>query len=124
MSLAEARAALQRGRCDDAIAAYRAALAQAPGVADTWLELGGALKRAGRAGEAESLDRGLLTRAPDYVPARLTLSALLVEQQRFAEAEAVARDGLPFPAPPQLAGVLHNNLGLALRGLRRPAEAL
>ncbi len=124
MTVQEARAALQQGRFDDAIAAYRAALAREPGMADTWLELGGALKRAGRATEAETIYRGLLQQMPDYLPARLTLSALLLDQDRGAEAETIARKGLQFPAPPQLAAVLHNNLGLALRAQRRPAQAL
>ena len=124
MSIQDARSALQQGRFDDAIAAYRAELARAPDVVETWLELGGALKRAGRGSEAETIYRNILARAPHYQPARLTLSALLIEQQRFTEAESVTREGLKFPAPPHLAGVLHNNLGLAARGLRRLPEAL
>ena len=124
MSVEQARTALAQGRLDDAIAAYRAALAQEPAQAETWLELGGVLKRAGRGGEAENIYRAILARAPDYIPARLTLSALLLEAQRYGEAEAIVRDGLKSPAPAMLAGVLHNNLGLALRGQRRHAEAL
>jgi protein O-GlcNAc transferase len=124
MSVQQARAALAQGRFDDAIAGYRAALAREPGVAETWLELGGALKRAGRGSEAESIYRAILARAPDYLPARLTLSAFLIEQQRYGEAETIIREGLKLPAPAPLAGVLHNNLGLALRGQRRHAEAL
>lgn len=124
MSIQDARLALQQGRFDDAIAAYRSELARDADVAETWLELGGALKRAGRAGEAEAIYRNILAQAPQYVPARLTLSALLIDQQRYKEAENISRDGLRFPAPPQLAGVLHNNLALALRGQHRQAEAL
>lgn len=124
MTVREARAALQQGRFDDAIAAYRAELDREPAVTEIWLELGGALKRAGRAGEAEAIYRSLLRRLPDYMPARLILSALLIEEQRFGEAETVARAGMAYPADPQLKGVLHNNLGLALRGLRRFPAAL
>jgi tetratricopeptide (TPR) repeat protein len=124
MSIRDARAALQQGRFNDAVAAYRAELAREPNVVDTWLELGGALKRAGRAQEAENIYRSILARLVSFLPARLTLSALLIEQQRFAQAEAVTRAGLAYPADPGLAGVLHNNLGLALRGLGRLSQAL
>ena len=125
MSIQEARAALQQGRFDDAIAAFIAReLARDGSNAETWLELGGALKRAGRGGEAEALYRNLLAQAPHYTPARLTLGALLIDQQRYQEAESVSREGLRYPAPPQLAGVLHNNLGLSLRALHRLPEAI
>jgi tetratricopeptide (TPR) repeat protein len=124
MSLQDARAALQQGRFDDAIAAYCAQLARDPAAVETWQELAGALKRAGRAGEAQSIYRNILQRLGNYLPARLSFSAMLIEQERFAEAEACAREGMEYPAHPQLKGVLHNNLGLALRGLGRFAEAL
>jgi tetratricopeptide (TPR) repeat protein len=124
MSIQDARAALQQGRFNDAIAAYRAELTREPAVAETWLELAGALKRAERAGEAEAIYRYLLARAPGYLPARLSLAALLIEQQRFSEAETITREGLAHPAHPQMMGILHNNLALALRGLGRFPEAL
>ncbi len=124
MSILNARAALQKGRINDAITAYRAELAREPAVVETWQELAGALKRAGRAGEAEAIYRNILLRLPNYIPARLTLSAMLIEQSRFVEAETIVREGMGHPAHPQLTGVLHNNLGLALRGLRRFSEAL
>jgi len=124
MSIRDARAALQQGRLEDAIAAYRAELARAPAIVDTWQELGVALKRAGREAEAEAIYRNILQRLPSYLPARLTLCALLVERHQFSEAETIAREGLAHSTHPQLTGALHNNLGLALRGLRRFAEAL
>ncbi len=124
MSIQDAQAALRQGRIEDAIAAFRAELAREPRVVETWQELGGALKRAGRAGEAETIYRNILLRMPGFLPARLTLSAMLIDQKRFVEAESVAREGLAHAGDPQLAGVLHNNLGQALRGLTRFSEAL
>jgi hypothetical protein len=41
MSILDARAALQQGRIEDAIGAYRAELAREPRVVETWQELGG-----------------------------------------------------------------------------------
>src|SRR3979490_879740 len=124
MSLQDAHAALRQGRIEGALAAFRAELAREPRVVETWQELGGALKRAGRAGEAETIYRNILLRMPGFLPARLTLSAMLIDQKRFVEAETVAREGLAHAADPQLAGVIHNNLGQALRGLTRFSEAL
>jgi tetratricopeptide (TPR) repeat protein len=124
MSILDAREALKQGRFDDAIAAYREELAREPRLVDTWQELGGALKQAGRLREAEIIYCNILRRLPSYLPSRLALSAMLIERQCFVEAETVAREGLAYPADPHLRGGLHNNLGLALRGLGRFAEAL
>jgi cytochrome c-type biogenesis protein CcmH/NrfG len=71
MSLQDARAALQQGRMEDAIAAFRAELAREPRVVETWQELAGALKRAGRTGEAENIYQNILLRIPGFLPARL-----------------------------------------------------
>jgi tetratricopeptide (TPR) repeat protein len=61
---------------------------------------------------------------PDLAEARLALSALLIESGQMTEAETIAHGGLDLAMEPRLKGVLHNNLGLALRAQHEHRRAL
>jgi tetratricopeptide (TPR) repeat protein len=119
-----ASALAAQAQFDEAFAAWHAALALKPDLAEAWLEMGAAQKRLGRLEDAENTYRQMLRALPGNAAAKLSLSALLIDAGRPADAEAVARGGLADAMDSRLKGVMYNNLGLALRAQNRNAEAL
>jgi tetratricopeptide (TPR) repeat protein len=109
---AEAEALLAQGRILDA--------------SDPWLAYyhGAALAGLKRTGDAATAWRATIALKSDLAEARLALSALLIESGQMAEAETIARGGLDLALDPRLKGVMHNNLGLALRAQKMNQEAL
>jgi tetratricopeptide (TPR) repeat protein len=79
---------------------------------------------AGLKRDATEAWRTAITLKPDLVEARLALNAVLIESGQMPEAETVARGGLDLAMEPRLKGVLHNNLGLALRAQNEHGRAL
>ena len=101
------------GRLDDAIAAYRTALAVQPGVAQIHVMLAGAQLSAGRTDEAVGNFHEALRLSPEDNPARTRLGHTLHEQGQLSEAEACFRrvlraDPRSAEAHFNLAGVLQS----------------
>jgi tetratricopeptide (TPR) repeat protein len=101
-----------KGRPQEAIAAYRRAVAFAPGLPEAWNNLGNALLEAGRPEDAAQCYRRALHLHPDFVPALINLGNALGELGRLDEALAVCRRAVD--AAPLLPDA-HNNLGTVLR---------
>ncbi|MGC9948060.1 MAG: tetratricopeptide repeat protein [Bryobacteraceae bacterium] len=79
---------------DEAIAAYREAVALDPLYFEAWNNLALELEAAGKNDEAEQVFRRLMQSNPEHVVAFTNLAALLTGQKRYAEAEAVARQAM------------------------------
>jgi tetratricopeptide (TPR) repeat protein len=109
---------------EEAFSAWRTAISLKPDLAEAYLEMGAAQKRTGKLDEAEKNYRQMLRALPGNPAAKLSLSALLIDSGRPADAELVALSGLNDPIDARLKGVMHNNLGLALRAQNKNAEAL
>jgi tetratricopeptide (TPR) repeat protein len=109
---------------EEAVSAWRTAISLKPDLAEAYLEMGAAQKRAGKLDDAERTYRQMLNALPGNAAAKLSLSALLIDAGRPADAELVARGGLDDPIDPRLKGVMHNNLALALRAQNKNAQAL
>jgi protein O-GlcNAc transferase len=77
--------------------------------------------RSGSSAQAERSYRAALERTPRHVASLTLLSTLLLERREYAEAAALLERATQ--AAPQL-GILHSNLGEALRRLDRKEEAL
>jgi tetratricopeptide (TPR) repeat protein len=118
------RSLLALNRFEEACNAFTAAIVLKPDLAEAYLEMGNAQKRAGKLGDAEKTYRRMLTALPGNSTAKLSLSALLIDAGRPAEAEPVARGGLSDPIDARLKGVMHNNLAIALRAQKKNEEAL
>jgi predicted TPR repeat methyltransferase len=109
------------GRADDAIAAYRQALALRPAYFEAWANLGNLLETKRRFAEAEEAYVRALGLKPGAAPVLNGLGMCLLargeaEQAADAFARAVAAD-------PGLA-VAHNNLGHTLGRMNRRDEAI
>jgi tetratricopeptide (TPR) repeat protein len=120
--LQDARRLSDAGRVDEAIAAFRALLAQAPGVAEAWYELGWLLRRQGRgddalAAYAQALANGVSGPEEVHLNRAVIQTDLLHDH---AAAEASLRAALSL-APDYAAARL--NYGNLLEDLGRSAEA-
>jgi len=111
-------------RFEDAVEAWRAAVAHQPDLAEAWLEMATAQKRGGKLDDAQATYRAMLGALPGNAAAKLSLSALLIDMGRAGDAEEIARGGLSDPMDTHLKGAMHNNLALALRAQNRNTEAL
>mgnify|MGYP001176840736 CR=1 FL=1 len=111
---------LMQGRYPDALEAYAATIARAPGDAQAHLNLGSAYLQLGRFEEAQSSCRQALAIKPDYIQAHTNLGIALMELGRPEEAAASHRQALALS--PDYAEA-HNNLGNALKQLERFEEA-
>jgi len=101
-------------------AAFRTALALAPGLVAAHVNLGLLLSQDGALDEAEQHYRRALSLDPAQLQAHLHLGVLLAAQKRFAEAENAYRAALAFEPD---APALLSNLGVLLACLQREAAA-
>lgn len=122
--LQQGRALAEAGRLAEAEAAFRTALAVQADSLEAWFELGAVLHRTGQYSGAEQCFRQVLALQPAHAPAKLMLGAVLADAGRPREAEAPLRQGLNQTTDPRLKAALNTNLGIALRGQRKDAEAL
>lgn len=81
---------VRQQRTEEAVAAFRSMLAENPGMADAWSEIGGLLLRLGRTGEAIAAYKRLVEVAPHDPSALVTVAQLLVQSGRLDEAQAQA----------------------------------
>jgi predicted O-linked N-acetylglucosamine transferase (SPINDLY family) len=108
------------GRLDDAVAAYRRAIAQKPDYAEAFHNLGSTLNDRKRFPEAIAAIERALQLKPDYAEAFDNLGNALKDLRRHDEAIAAYRRSIalkPDAAP------VHNNLGTALWDAGRHDEA-
>jgi tetratricopeptide (TPR) repeat protein len=84
----------RKGRHEEAIAEFRAALDIDPQHYEAENNLALELEAAGQSEEADKTLRHLMDSAPEHILAFTNLATLLCQQHRYAEAEAVARQGL------------------------------
>lgn len=108
------------GRLQEAVAAYQASLAIAPGDADAFGNLGLALQGLGRRQEAVAAYRRASELRPNFSGALNNLGIVLLELEQFLDAEHSLRASIQ--ADPENSGA-HANLALALRGQARLDEA-
>lgn len=109
------------GRIDDAIAAYRRALLQAPGNSAIHHNLAVALAGAGRLDEAAASLHAAATLAPDSSAPRLALGHLEFRRDRLAAAEAAF--GMAARLAPESIEA-HYNLGYMRHEMGRFADAV
>jgi tetratricopeptide (TPR) repeat protein len=109
-----------QGRIDEAMAAYRSALALDPTFTQAAINLADLQRGLGAEGDAEKTLRETLQRDPRSAPARFALGLSLVRQKRTAEAlQELAGAAKLAPDNPRFAYV-H---AVALNDAGRPAEA-
>ncbi|HEX9632065.1 MAG TPA: tetratricopeptide repeat protein, partial [Gemmatimonadales bacterium] len=111
----------ERGRADDAIAAYRRTLALRPDYAEALNAWGAALVRTGRELEARPYFEAALALWPESPDAQMNLGDLAFRSGDWVEAEA--RYASAAAADPALADVRHR-LGIALAQQGRAEDAL
>jgi protein O-mannosyl-transferase len=111
----------QKGRDEEAMAAYRQALRLKPDHADVHNNMGNILARQGRVDDAIASYRESLRLLPEQPEAHSNLGVALAGQGRFDDATAHYREALR--QRPHFASA-HINLGNALVQQGRPAEAL
>jgi len=116
-----ARALKSRGRLDEAIAAYRAALKIKPDFAVVHNNLGVALRAAGEPREARVAFSAAIKIKPDFAEAHNNLGNLLVAAGRYDDAIAACRQAVALR--PRYSDAL-NNLGTALAAKGSTAEAV
>jgi serine/threonine protein kinase/Flp pilus assembly protein TadD len=108
-----------RGRLEESVSFYRAALSSRPKIASVHLNLGVALALLDRNVEAEQAFRKVLELRGDYAPAYSNLGSVLGKQKRWAEAEEACRKAITLqPDYPEA----HNNLGNVLTNAGKLAE--
>ncbi|HYD32436.1 MAG TPA: tetratricopeptide repeat protein [Azospirillaceae bacterium] len=112
--------ALGEGRLEEAVAAYRRAVAMRPGFAGALLNLGGALRGLGRLEEAGAALCDAIEAEPDFAEAHANLGLLMQSVGLVEEAEAAHRRAVALK--PESAQA-HYNLGTALQTRQRPTEA-
>ncbi len=113
-------ALLAAGQTQDAVAAYRAALALRPDHASTLYNLGNALLALDDATAADACYAAALALAPDHVGAHNNRGNALRRLGRVADAAASFRAAVA--RRPDLCGA-HDNHGAALLALHQPARA-
>jgi len=111
----------ERGRMDDAIAAYREALRLKPDYSEAYNNMGAALQALGRMEEAIAAYREAVRLQPGYAAAWNNLGSAVQLQGDLSEAIAAYHQALRLNPDYAMA---HYNLGNALRAQRRPAEAI
>jgi choline-sulfatase len=79
---------------EEAVTVLRGIVAENPGMADVWSEIGGLLLRLGRAGEAIEAYKRLVDVAPHDPSALVTVAQLLAQAGRLEEAQAQATAAL------------------------------
>jgi tetratricopeptide (TPR) repeat protein len=84
----------KKKQLDEAVAAYREAVALDPLYFEAWNDLALELQTAGKTDEAEQVFRRLMQSNPEHVLVFTNLANLLSSQKRYAEAEAVARQAM------------------------------
>ena len=114
---------------DEAIAAYRRAIALDPGHANAYSNLGSLLRATGRVAEAEAAYRAAIRLNPDHIDAYTNLGILLAARtarRRRCGATARSRRSTPqHPAARRLLALAHCTLGEvdkaigSLRGVAR-----
>jgi tetratricopeptide (TPR) repeat protein len=109
------------GRIEDAIAAYRRAVAACGSFALAHFHLGFALHRMGRPAQAESSYRRAIELAPELVDARHNLGVALQQLRKHSEAEALFRQVLS--CNPRSA-TAHFHLGVSLAAQNRLDAAI
>jgi predicted O-linked N-acetylglucosamine transferase (SPINDLY family) len=114
--------AFQRlGRIDDAIAAYRAAIAASPDFAAAYANLGVMLASRGDVAEAIVSARRAVELNPGLAELRINLGAILLAANDPEGAIAAAREGIRLaPELPEA----HNNLGTGLKEIGALGDAL
>jgi superkiller protein 3 len=111
---------MKSGPTDEAVAAFRAALAIRPRNPMLHVNLGLALANHGKLAEAEAVYRKAIELKPDFAMAHNNLGIALRKQGKLAEAEAAYRKALALKPDYPLA---YTNLGFALYEQNRLAEA-
>jgi tetratricopeptide (TPR) repeat protein len=111
----------EQRKLDEAIAAYRQALALDPKFVQAHVNLGNALVLQRKLDEAIAAYRQALALDPKYAPAHNNLGNALVQQRKLDEAIAAFRAALALD--PKYA-TAHNNLGSALQQQRKLDEAI
>lgn len=106
---------------DEAVDAYRRALALEPGHADVHLNLGRLLHEQGELAEAEGHYRQALAARPDDATAAFDLGVVLEDLERHAEAAGAYESAIS--ADPAYADA-HYNLAGVYEKLGQPADAL
>lgn len=84
----------KKGRHEEAVADFRAALAIDPHYYEAENSLALELEASGKTKEAEDTFRHMMDSAPEHILAFTNLATLLCQQHRYTDAEAVARQGL------------------------------
>jgi len=97
----------KKGHHEQAIAAFRRALALDPEYYEAENDLALELEAAGQPGEAEQTLRDLSQTAPGHVLAVANLALLLRQERRYPEMEAVARQALKRHQYSLIANYLH-----------------
>ena len=101
-----------KGQLDEAIAAYRQAIALKPNYPEAYSNLGNALRDKGQLDEAIAAYRQAIALKPDYPEAHSNLGNALKDKGQLDEAIAAYRQAIALkPNYPEA----HNNLGNALR---------
>lgn len=118
--ITEGNDALERGKVDEALAAYRKAVEAKADDEDTHFNLGIALARSGKTNEAKLEYEKALEIFPDYPEAHNNLGNLLMRENKLPE--AIAHFEAAIKATPENPSA-HNNLGTALAKQGKFAEA-
>lgn len=108
-----AMALSQAGKADEAIAAYEALLAKAPGVPLVHYNLGNAYKKKGDRAKAEEAMRRSVELSPLFVDGWVGLATLLAEAGRRDEAIKAVKEGA---AANEQSGLLQYALGVLAEG--------
>jgi predicted TPR repeat methyltransferase len=109
------------GKTDEAIAAYRRAIAHKPDYAEAHKNLGNALYHTGQLDDAIAAYRDAIAVRPEHPEAHCNLGAALKDKGLLAEAIAACRRAIALrPDYPEA----HNNLGNALHDSGKPDEAI
>jgi tetratricopeptide (TPR) repeat protein len=116
-----AMALSREGRLDEAVAAYEAVLASAPGVPLVHYNLGAAYKRKGDLPKAEAAMRRACELDPAFVDGYVGLATLLAESGKQDEAIEVVRQGA---AANERSGRLQYALGVLAEGKGDAATAM
>ena len=118
-------AEVQAGRFVDALAGFRAIVAENPGMGDVWSEIAGLLVRLGRTGEAVSAYKRLVEVAPHDPSALISVAEGLQKLGRLDEARAqaaLAADTIPA-SEPRWRAKAHATLAMIALARKDPAAA-
>ena len=117
----------EEGRIDDAVAAYRRAVALDPAYVPALNGLGSALRQQGKLDEAIGQLEAVVRLRPDFADARYNLANALSERGRLPEAIALYKDLLqrrPDAADAESNIDVRSNLGIALADAGQLDEAI